>query len=97
MVNISKISGLNNLFPKVGQQNQQVSFGSNSTGGNDLQSRLSAIDKGNFFVNGLAPSGAVSGANFKSPSSGSTQQRIEAIGTGELSPKYQEKHLDTFA
>lgn len=97
MVNISKISGLNNLFPKVGQQNQQVSFGSNSTGGNDLQSRLKAIDNGNIPVSGVASSGAVSGTSFKSSSSGSLLQRIEAIGSGELSPKYHEKHLDTLA
>jgi len=97
MVNISKISGLNNLFPKVGQQNQQVSFGSNSTGGGDLQSRLKAIDSGNLSVSGAAFPGAIAATNFKSSSSGSLQQRIEGIGSGELSPKYSEKHLDTFA
>lgn len=107
MVSIGKISGLNSLFPKVGQ-NKQVSFGQGSNGGtgsfslggkNDLQSRLDAIDKGNFSVTKTAgvstgtPSMAVGSSSPASP----LQSRLDNIGTGELSPNYNEKKLNYYA
>jgi len=94
MVSIGKISELNNLFPKIGQQSQSNGYGQSSSGGNGLQARLSAIDNGSFSLGATSSTSAAGATSFKGTSSGSLQSRLEAIGTGELNPKYSEKNLD---
>lgn len=97
MVSIGKI----NLFQKastgkVNPTGNGVAFtGSRVNGNNTLQNRLEAIDKGDatafLSFNGANNVSTTSGA---ASHGGTLLQRLDAIGTGELSPKYGEKNFD---
>lgn len=63
--------------------------------GNTLQNRLDAIDRGDptafLSLNGTNNISATGGASSQG---GTLLQRLDAIGTGELAPKYGEKNFD---
>ena len=90
MVKIGKLNPLS--FERGGRiQSGRPSVQIPKEGGNTLQERLTAIDNGD-----------PSAISFKqasygySPNSGSLQSRLDAIGTRELRPRYDEKNLDYY-
>ena len=90
MVKIGKLNPLS--FERGGRIPSGQSFAPiPKEGGNTLQERLAAIDNGD--------SSAIS---FKqasygySPNSDSLQARLDAIGTGEIRPRYDDKNLDYY-
>ena len=66
-----------------------------NSNGNTLQNRLNAIDRGDptafLSLNGTNNISATGGASSQG---GTLLQRLDAIRTGELSPKYGEKNFD---
>ena len=99
MVSIGKINWLqHSANGNVNPAGNGVAFtGTRITGGNNntLQNRLDAIDKGDLTaflsLNGTNNISATGGASSQG---GTLLQRLDAIGTGELSPKYGEKYFD---
>lgn len=103
MVSIGKVNWLQLGATKVGQTQSPSSGvhfggGNSAQGGNTLQDRLEAIDKGNptAFTSLSGPSKVAGISGISSSGGGSLLERLDAIGTGELSPQYgsKEKNLD---
>ena len=98
MVSIGKVNWLQQTsVGKMNPADNNVAFTGTrvNNNGNTLQNRLDAIDRGDptafLSLNGTNNISATGGAS----SQGVTlAQRLEAIGTGELSPKYGEKNFD---
>lgn len=95
MVNISKINWLSIGTSNVGKTQPTNIGGANVKplhGENTLQNRLEAIDRGDF---SSLSSLRMSSSN-NSGSGSSLLDRLNAIGTGELSPNYgsNERKLD---
>ena len=98
MVSIGKVNWLQQT--SVGRMNpagNNVAFTDTqvNSNGNTLQNRLNAIDRGDptafLSLNGTNNISATGGASSQG---GTLLQRLDAIGTGELSPKYGEKNFD---
>ena len=98
MVSIGKVNWLQQT--SVGRMNHagnNVAFTGTqvNSNGNTLQNRLNAIDRGDptafLSLNGTNNISATCGASSQG---GTLLQRLDAIGTGELSPKYGEKNFD---
>lgn len=98
MVSIGKVNWLQQT--SVGRMNpadNNVAFTGTrvNNNGNTLQNRLDAIDRGDptafLSLNGTNNISATGGASSQG---GTLLQRLDAIGTGELSPKYGEKNFD---
>ena len=98
MVSIEKVNWLQQT--SVGRMNpagNNVAFTGTqvNSNGNTLQNRLNAIDRGDptafLSLNGTNNISATGGASSQG---GTLLQRLDAIGTGELSPKYGEKNFD---
>ena len=98
MVSIGKVNWLQQT--SVGRMNpadNNVAFTGTrvNNNGNTLQNRLNAIDRGDptafLSLNGTNNISATGGASSQG---GTLLQRLDAIGTGELSPKYGEKNFD---
>ena len=98
MVSIGKVNWLQQT--SVGRMNpadNNVAFTGTrvNNNGNTLQNRLNAIDRGDptafLSLNGTNNISATGGASSQG---GTLLQRLDAIGTGELSPKYGEKYFD---
>ena len=89
MVKIGKLNPLS--FERGGRIPSGQSFAPiPKEGGNTLQERLTAIDNGD-------PSATFKQASYGySPNSGSLLARLDAIGSGELRPRYDEKNLDYY-
>ena len=90
MVKIGKSNPLS--FERNGRiQSGRPSVQIPKEGGNTLQERLTAIDNGD-----------PSAISFKqasygySPNSDSLLSRLDAIGTGEIRPRYDDKNLDYY-
>ena len=103
MVSIGATGGItpDNFFIKSGSQTPSVSYGNSGgnipSGGTSLQQRLDAIDKGSP-TEFRSLVGTSKGTSFspEASSSSSLMSRLDALGTGELSPKFAsaEKRLD---
>lgn len=103
MVNIGNTNWLSLGGAKVGQVqsgNGNVHFGGGNSnqGSSTLQDRLSAIDRGDpaAFLSMTGNSRVSSIGGVSAPQGDSLLARLDAIGTGELSPHYgtNEKKLD---
>lgn len=98
MVSIGKLNWLSLGASKVGQtqpSNAHFAGVKLPQGGNTLQDRLAAIDRGDFLsLTGSSRISSNSGTNRSQ--SNSLLSRLDAIGTGELSPQYgnNEKKFD---
>lgn len=98
MVSIGKVNWLQQTsVGKINPADNNVAFTGTrvNNNGNTLQNRLDAIDRGDptafLSLNGTNNISATGGASSQG---GTLAQRLEAIGTGELSPKYGEKNFD---
>lgn len=98
MVSIGKVNWLQQTsVGKMNPADNNVAFTGTrvNNNGNTLQNRLDAIDRGDptafLSLNGTNNISASSGTSSQG---GTLAQRLEAIGTGELSPKYGEKNFD---
>lgn len=98
MVSIGKVNWLQQTsVGKMNPANNNVAFTGTrvNNNGNTLQNRLDAIDRGDptafLSLNGTNNISATGGASSQG---GTLLQRLDAIGTGELSPKYGEKNFD---
>ncbi len=98
MVSIGKVNWLQQTsVGKMNPADNNVAFTGTrvNNNGNTLQNRLDAIDRGDptafLSLNGTNNISASSGISSQG---GTLAQRLEAIGTGELSPKYGEKNFD---
>ena len=98
MVSIGKVNWLQQTsVGKMNPADNNVAFTGTrvNNNGNTLQNRLDAIDKGDptafLSLNGTNNISATGGASSQG---GTLLQRLDAIGTGELSPKYGEKNFD---
>lgn len=98
MVSIGKVNWLQQT--SVGRMNiagNNVAFTGTrvNSNGNTLQNRLNAIDRGDptafLSLNGTNNISATGGASSQG---GTLLQRLDAIGTGEISPVYSEKNFD---
>ena len=98
MVSIGKVNWLQQT--SVGRMNlagNNVGFTGTqvNSNGNTLQNRLNAIDRGDptafLSLNGTNNISATGGASSQG---GTLLQRLDAIGTGEISPVYSEKNFD---
>ena len=98
MVSIGKINWLQQTsVGKMNPADNNVAFTGTrvNNNGNTLQNRLDAIDRGDptafLSLNGTNNISATGGASSQG---GTLLQRLDAIGTGELAPKYGEKNFD---
>lgn len=98
MVSIGKVNWLQQTsVGKMNPADNNVAFTGTrvNNNGNTLQNRLDAIDKGDptafLSLNGTNNISATGGASSQG---GTLLQRLDAIGTGELAPKYGEKNFD---
>lgn len=98
MVSIGKVNWLQQTsVGKMNPADNNVAFTGTrvNNNGNTLQNRLDAIDRGDptafLSLNGTNNISATGGASSQG---GTLLQRLDAIGTGELSPKYGEKNFD---
>ena len=98
MVSIGKVNWLQQTsVGKMNPADNNVAFTGTrvNNNGNTLQNRLDAIDRGDptafLSLNGTNNISATGGASSKG---GTLLQRLDAIGTGELAPKYGEKNFD---
>ena len=98
MVCIGKVNWLQQTsVGKMNPADNNVAFTGTrvNNNGNTLQNRLDAIDRGDptafLSLNGTNNISATGGASSQG---GTLLQRLDAIGTGELSPKYGEKNFD---
>lgn len=98
MVSIGKVNWLQQTsIGKMNPADNNVAFTGTrvNNNGNTLQNRLDAIDRGDptafLSLNGTNNISATGGASSQG---GTLLQRLDAIGTGELSPKYGEKNFD---
>lgn len=98
MVSIGKVNWLQQTsVGKMNPADNNVAFTGTrvNNNGNTLQNRLDAIDRGDptafLSLNGTNNISATGGASSQG---GTLIQRLDAIGTGELSPKYGEKNFD---
>ena len=98
MVSIGKINWLqHSANGNVNPAGNNVAFTGTqvNSNGNTLQNRLNAIDRGDptAFLS-LNGTNNISATGSASSQGGTLLQRLDAIGTGELSPKYGEKNFD---
>ncbi len=98
MVSIGKVNWLQQTsVGKMNPADNNVAFTGTrvNNNGNTLQNRLDAIDRGDptafLSLNGTNNISATGGASSQG---GTLLQRLDAIGTGELAPKYGEKNFD---
>ena len=98
MVSIEKVNWLQQTsVGKMNPADNNVAFTGTrvNNNGNTLQNRLDAIDRGDptafLSLNGTNNISATGGASSQG---GTLLQRLDAIGTGELAPKYGEKNFD---
>lgn len=98
MVSIGKANWLQQTsVGKMNPADNNVAFTGTrvNNNGNTLQNRLDAIDRGDptafLSLNGTNNISATGGASSQG---GTLLQRLDAIGTGELAPKYGEKNFD---
>ena len=98
MVSIGKVNWLQQTsVDKMNPADNNVAFTGTrvNNNGNTLQNRLDAIDRGDptafLSLNGTNNISATGGASSQG---GTLLQRLDAIGTGELAPKYGEKNFD---
>ncbi len=98
MVSIGKVNWLQQTsVGKINPADNNVAFTGTrvNNNGNTLQNRLDAIDRGDptafLSLNGTNNISATGGASSQG---GTLLQRLDAIGTGELAPKYGEKNFD---
>ena len=98
MVSIGKVNWLQQTsVGKMNPADNNVAFTGTrvNNNGNTLQNRLDAIDRGDptafLSLNGTNNISATGGASSQD---GTLLQRLDAIGTGELAPKYGEKNFD---
>lgn len=98
MVSIGKVNWLQQAsVGKMNPADNNVAFTGTrvNNNGNTLQNRLDAIDRGDptafLSLNGTNNISATGGASSQG---GTLLQRLDAIGTGELAPKYGEKNFD---
>ncbi len=98
MVSIGKVNWLQQTsVGKMNPADNNVAFTGTrvNNNGNTLQNRLDAIDKGDptafLSLNGTNNISATGGASSQG---GTLLRRLDAIGTGELAPKYSEKNFD---
>lgn len=98
MVSIGKVNWLQQTsVGKMNPADNNVAFTGTrvNNNGNTLQNRLDTIDRGDptafLSLNGTNNISATGGASSQG---GTLLQRLDAIGTGELSPKYGEKNFD---
>lgn len=98
MVSIGKINWLqHSANGNVNPAGNGVAFTGTrvNNNGNTLQNRLDAIDRGDptafLSLNGTNNISATGGASSQG---GTLIQRLDAIGTGEISPAYSEKNFD---
>ena len=98
MVSIGKVNWLQQTsVGKINPADNNVAFTGPrvNNNGNTLQNRLDAIDRGDptafLSLNGTNNISATGGASSQG---GTLLQRLDAIGTGELAPKYGEKNFD---
>ena len=98
MVSIGKVNWLQQTsVGKMNPADNNVAFTGTrvNNNGNTLQNRLDALDRGDptafLSLNGTNNISATGGASSQG---GTLLQRLDAIGTGELSPKYGEKNFD---
>ena len=98
MVSIGKVNWLQQTsVGKMNPADNNVAFTGTrvNNNGNTLQNRLDAIDRGDptafLSLNGTNNISATGGASSQG---GTLLQRLDAIGTGEISPVYSEKNFD---
>lgn len=98
MVSIGNVNWLQQTsVGKMNPADNNVAFTGTrvNNNGNTLQNRLDAIDRGDptafLSLNGTNNISATGGASSQG---GTLLQRLDAIGTGELAPKYGEKNFD---
>lgn len=98
MVSIGKVNWLQQTsVGKMNPADNNVAFTGTrvNNNGNTLQNRLDAIDRGDptafLSLNGTNNISATGGASSQG---GTLIQRLDAIGTGEISPAYSEKNFD---
>mgnify|MGYP004630121085 FL=1 len=98
MVSIGKVNWLQQTsVGKMNPADNNIAFTGTrvNNNGNTLQNRLDAIDRGDptafLSLNGTNNISATGGASSQG---GTLLQRLDAIGTGELAPKYGEKNFD---
>lgn len=98
MVSIGKVNWLQQTsVGKMNPADNNVAFTGTrvNNNGNTLQNRLDAIDRGDptafLSLNGTNNISATGGASSQG---GTLLQRLDAIGTGEISPAYSEKNFD---
>ena len=98
MVSIGKVNWLQQTsVGKMNPADNNVAFTGTrvNNNGNTLQNILDAIDRGDptafLSLNGTNNISATGGASSQG---GTLLQRLDAIGTGELAPKYGEKNFD---
>lgn len=97
MVSIGKVNWLQQTsVGKMNPADNNVAFTGTrvNNNGNTLQNRLDTIDRGD--PTAFLSLNGTNNISATGPSSqgGTLLQRLDAIGTGELAPKYGEKNFD---